>query len=67
MEATFDLFLTATDDAIGYPGDDNRLVQWWCWYSLAAPDDYYLTANLFDPETKELAPLGLGFAAYSGP
>jgi len=67
MEATFDLFLTATDDAIGYPGDDNRLVQWWCWYSLAAPEDYYPTGNLFDPETKELTPLGAGFAAYKGP
>jgi hypothetical protein len=67
LEATFDLFLTATDDAIGYPEDDNRLVQWWCWYSLAAPHDYYPTGNLFDPETKELTPLGAAFAAYKGP
>jgi len=67
MEATFDVFLTTKDEATGYSDDDNRLVQWWCWYSLAAPDDYYPTGNLFDPETRLLTPLGAAFAAYNGP
>lgn len=67
MGATFDYFLTATDGVVGYPPDDNRLVQWWCWYSLAAPDDYYPTGNLFDPETKALTPVGAAFAGYVGP
>jgi hypothetical protein len=67
MEGSFDFFLTATDDAVGYPRDGNRLVQWWCWYSLAAPQDYYPTGNLFDPATKALTPLGTAFAAYSLP
>ena len=67
MEGSFDLFLTATDPDVGYARDENRLVQWWCWYSLAAPEDYYPTGNLADPTTGELTPLGAAFAAYSGP
>jgi len=67
LYGSFDFFLTATDDEVGYPDDGNRLVQWWCWYSLAAPDDYYPTGNLFDPQTKEMTPLGAAFAAYSAP
>jgi hypothetical protein len=67
LEGSFDFFLTASDGAIGYAPDDNRLVQWWCWYSLAAPEGYYPTGNLFDPATKRLTPLGSAFAAYSGP
>jgi hypothetical protein len=34
MNATFDYLLTATDEQIGYPADENRLVQRWLWYSL---------------------------------
>ena len=67
MEGSFDFFLTATDAAVGYPRDGNRLVQWWCWYSLAAPEHYYPTGNLFDPVTKALTPLGAAFAAYAHP
>jgi hypothetical protein len=67
MEGSFDFFLSAADGAVGYPRDGNRLVQWWCWYSLAAPEDYYPTGNLFDPVTKALTPLGAAFAAYSPP
>ena len=65
LYATFDYFLTATDDAVGYPEDDNRLVQWWAWYSLA--DTTYPTGNLFDPVTKAPTPLGAAFAHYVPP
>jgi hypothetical protein len=34
MNATFDYLLTARDDDLGFPGDENRLVQRWLWYSL---------------------------------
>ncbi len=34
MDATFDYLLTARDDELGYPADENRLVQRWLWYSL---------------------------------
>jgi hypothetical protein len=65
MFATFDYFLTAVDEEVGYPEDDNRLVQWWAWYSLA--DTTYPTANLFDPATRLPTPLGEAFARYEPP
>lgn len=64
LYATFDYLLTATDAETGYPQDGNRLVQWWCWYSLA--DTMYPTGNLFDPESKEITPLGAAWARYAG-
>ena len=65
MTATFDLFLTLTDPEVGYPADGGRLVQWWCWYSLA--DTMYPTGNLFDPDTKAPTPLAVAFARYRPP
>jgi hypothetical protein len=58
LVGTFDFFLTASDPALGYPADSNRLVQMWCWYSLDAPADYYPTSNLFDPQTGGLTAVG---------
>lgn len=34
MVLTFDFLLQAKDNTIGYPEDDNRLVQRWLWFSL---------------------------------
>lgn len=65
MYGTFDLFLTLTDAELGYPADGNRLVQWWCWYSLA--DTMYPTGNLFDPAAKTPTALGLAWAGYTPP
>lgn len=62
MYATFDFFLTAADPTLGYPPDGYRLVQKWCWFSLG--DLKYPTGNLFDPETKEMTPLGEAFVRY---
>jgi hypothetical protein len=62
MYGTFDYFLTATDDSLGYPPDGNRLVQRWCWFSLA--DTGYPTGNLFDPATQQITPLGEAFGRY---
>lgn len=62
MYATFDFFLTASDDSLGYPPDDNRLVQRWAWYSLS--DHRYPTGNLFDPDTQQITPLGIEYANY---
>ncbi|MFO7743373.1 MAG: hypothetical protein R6X31_13795 [Anaerolineae bacterium] len=42
---TFDFFLTASDPALGYAGDDYRLVQRWCWFSLDAPEGGYPTGD----------------------
>jgi hypothetical protein len=59
---TFDFFLTARDPELGYPADDNRLVQAFNWYSIA--DTTYPTSNLFDPETRNVSPVGETFEAY---
>jgi hypothetical protein len=55
---TFDFFLTATDPALGYPADDYKLVQRWCWYSL--DDMGYPTGRLFDPQTGKMTEVGRG-------
>lgn len=34
MVTTFDFLVNARDPNLGYPADDNRLVQQWLWYSL---------------------------------
>lgn len=65
LYGTWDFFLTAADGEVGYPEDGGRLVQWWCWYSLA--DTVYPTGNLVDPQTKALTPLGSAWAAYAPP
>ena len=65
LAGTFDFFRSATDATTGYPSDDNRLVQRWCWYSLA--DTMYPTGNLFDPQTRQITPLGQAWVKYVGP
>jgi hypothetical protein len=62
MYSTFSYLLNARDDELGYPPDDNRLVQRWAWYSLA--DTRYPTGNLIDPETKELTSLGVAYREF---
>jgi len=64
LVGTFDFFLTASDPALGYPEDGYRLVQRWCWYSLDAPDTYYPTGRLFDPQTGAMTAVGQGWATY---
>ena len=63
MIAAFDFLMTATDEDVGYPPDDNRLVQRWAWYSVA--DSAYSTGNLFDLDTGQITALGETFAAYA--
>jgi hypothetical protein len=69
MRGTFDYFMTAVDDEIGYPADGNRLVQRWAWYSLNDKrfEGYTTFSHLFDPSTKQITPLGLDFESYVGP
>jgi len=62
MTDTFDYFLTAVDPNTGYPADENRLVQAFCWYSVA--DTVYATSNLFDPETRAITLVGEVFQSY---
>ena len=69
MFAAFDFMLSAQDGSLGYPGDDNRLVQQWAWYSL---DDKFdpntwqgFNGNLFHPDTLEITGHGIDFSAYT--
>ncbi len=61
MIGTFDFFATAANET-GYPADDNRLVQWWFWYSVYDGEDFP-TGNLYDPESDQLTPLGRLFSS----
>lgn len=63
MEATFDYLLAASDQEIGYPADDNRLVQRLAWYSFS--DTAYPTGNLVEPGSNDLTLVGQAFADYA--
>jgi hypothetical protein len=56
MIEAFD-FLSNSSGEYGWEQDDNRLFQWWFWYSLY--DNYvFPTGDLFDSEQQVLTPLG---------
>ncbi len=66
MLGSFDIMYNTTDAASGLPADGNRLVQRWCWYSLADTD--YPTGNLANLTSGALTPLGRDVKAYlNGP
>lgn len=66
LYATFDYMTTETDSELGYPEDDNKLVQRWAWYSLN--DDAFGNDpshhHLFDPDTKRITQLGIDYGDY---
>ncbi|MCE7979626.1 MAG: hypothetical protein DYG89_00425 [Caldilinea sp. CFX5] len=69
MLASFDFFLTSADPAIGYPADNNRLVQAWSWFSLNYPPydeatEVGFNGNLVAPDTGVIQPLGQDYGAY---
>jgi hypothetical protein len=63
MYGVFGFFLQATDADVGYPPDENRLVQRWMWYSV---DDTTYGGALFDPVTLLTLTLGTDMASYVG-
>lgn len=54
---TWRFFLTASDASLGDPNDGGRLVQRWCWFSLAYPE--YPTGDLVDRDRGTWTQLGL--------
>lgn len=64
MQGTFDWMLEARDDELGYPADDNRLVQRWAWFSLDH-EDWALGGALFDNETYQPFDIGWAYADYT--
>ena len=67
MLATFDYFLNTKVGWLGYPADENRLVQAWAWYSL--DDDHFegydSYSHLLNPATKQLTALGRAYRDYT--
>jgi len=63
MYASFDYMLSASDPDLGYPADENRLVQRWLWYSL--DDTIAYGGALFDPFTSNMLQLGHDFGDYT--
>ena len=64
MVGTFDFLRTASDPNLGYPADENRLVQRWLWYSL--DDSLNYGGALFDQYTRNPTLLGVAFSTYTG-
>ena len=66
MYATFDYLSTAVDDSLGYPADENKLVQRWAWYSLNddAIEGFVSHSHLFNPNTKQITQLGIDYGNY---
>ena len=63
MVGTFQLFSELADPKIGYPADDYRLVQRWCWYSLA--DDFYAAGSLVDLVSGNLTTVGEAYSRFA--
>lgn len=61
LTGSFDYLFTASDPAIGFPADENRLVQGWIWYSL---NDMSWNGPLFDPGTTSLSEFGTTWENY---
>ena len=58
MQDTFDYLETATDPTIGYPLDNNRLVQRWMWFSVNSLMLTGQASNLVNDSSTALTPLG---------
>jgi hypothetical protein len=67
MAETFDWLYNTTDAQLGYPADENRLVQRWLWFSLN--DSFYdedlnprgFNGSLYDYQTQRLTRFGIWF------
>jgi hypothetical protein len=69
MTETFDFLLNNTDGKLGYPADNNRLVQRLAWYSTVDPS---FNGSLYESTTNnplsppfELTAMGENFRAYA--
>lgn len=70
MLNSFNRFLNdLVDPALGYPEDDNRLLQEWFWFALAVEqfEGRAVQTGLYHPVTRAIKPLGQTFADYVQP
>ena len=62
MRESFNFLLNEKDPELGYPEDENRLVQQWLWFSLNAP----VNGHLFSPEDpSRITQFGSAFRGYT--
>ncbi len=66
MAQTFDLMLGYKDPALGFPVDNNRLVQKWTWFSLHHRRTVF-GGTLYDPANTYSTVVGDRFAQYNPP
>ncbi len=64
MEQTFDYLLGTKDATLGYPDDENRLVQKFVWYSLNDRVNHF-GGSLYDPATGLITAVGTRFINYN--
>jgi hypothetical protein len=64
LRGTWRFMLSAADASLGDPSDGYRLVQRWCWFSLAMPE--YPTGDIYDHDTERWTSLGLAWKAMVG-
>jgi hypothetical protein len=66
MAQTYDLMLGYKDPTLGYPADDNCLVQKWTWFSLNDRRTVF-GGTLYDPANNHSTVVGDRFAQYDPP
>lgn len=64
MRGSFDLMLNGADETLGYPHDNNRLVQRWAWFSVDGPAENW-GGTLFDVKTGTIRDLGKTYRDYT--
>jgi hypothetical protein len=63
LRQTISWLATASDEEFGYPGDGNRLVQRWAWFSLA--DRFFPTSDLANLGADTLTVVGQAYREYN--
>lgn len=63
LEGSFDFLLNARNDS-GFAPDGGRLVQWWLWFIVSAPDDEFETSFLYDEQQGEFTLLGEAYRRF---
>lgn len=63
LQGSFEFLLTARDET-GFAPDGGRLVQWWLWFIVSAPDDEFETSFLFDRPSDQLTGLGQAYIDF---
>lgn len=69
MNGAVTTFLNLRDADLGYPADENRMMQQWFWFLLSQDPsaDKYTNTLLYEPGTRSILPLGRDYASLIPP